>query len=166
MNLRIILADTCVVSDFYKADSRFFVRLVGTGIELGIVEPVVEDLSVVFPELGDAQSARKAGLRVCESQLHEYARLRIGTPLSKYDQLSLYAAQRLGYTLATNDKSLRRACIESGVPVLWGLETLLHLCREGAVAKSAAESIARSIHQTNPRWITKSILEDFLRQLR
>lgn len=165
MKVQILLADTCVVSDFYKADISFFGRLTGQKVEIGIISPVIEELGRAFPDLADMPRALDAGLRVFDPAPDEYLRIQAGTSLSRYDQLCMLAAKRLGCILATNDAKLRRACGEIGVPVLWSLETLLLLCREDAIDRKYAETIARCIYRTNSGLITQAILDDFLRKL-
>lgn len=165
MKVQILLADTCVVSDFYKADLSFFSRLTGQKVEIGIISPIIEELGKAFPDLADLSGTLGAGLRVFDPAPDEYLSVRDDTSLSRYDQLCMLAAKRLGYTLATNDKCLRRACAKIGIPVLWSLETLLSLCREGAIDKKYAETIARYIHKANSGHIKQEIFDDFLHKL-
>lgn len=163
--VRIIIADTCVVSDFYKADRGFFAELRCPRISIGIITPVIDELTVSFPEFADRPYLGRIGLNLFEPAEEDFAHIGFSSELSPFDQLCLRAAKRLGCTLATNDVPLREACAENGVRVLWGLETLLLLCREGAIGKKYADTVARGIRHANPDYITEEILDKFLRRL-
>ena len=54
------------------------------------------------------------------------------------DNICLLTAKRHGMTCITNDKSLRKACSENGVPIIWGLEPLLQLVRSGGLDHKSA----------------------------
>ena len=44
---------------------------------------------------------------------------------------------------------------------MWGLEPMLTLVAQGALEVADAESVALSIHESNPAFITKAILKRF-----
>ena len=63
-------------------------------------------------------------------------------------------------TCVTNEKPLRKACLDAGVAPLWGLELMLELIQTRHLGAKAAISIAVDIRRTNP-FITQEIVERF-----
>src|SRR5690606_33594050 len=60
-------------------------------------------------------------------QLNEASVYAKDTPLSVPDAITLILARAKNLTLITNDVALRKNSIESGIKVLWGLETIILL---------------------------------------
>ncbi len=81
------------------------------------------------------------------------------------DNICLLTAKRHGMTCITNDKSLRKACSEHDVLIMWGLELLLGLVRSGGLDHKSALDIARQIHADNPRHISPKVIADFRKKL-
>lgn len=84
--------------------------------------------------------------------------------LSFHDRVCLLLAQERGWTCVTNDAALRRACVEAGVPVRWGMEVIALLVEDGALAADEAAAIGRAIRAANP-YITERVLEAFLERI-
>ncbi len=84
--------------------------------------------------------------------------------LSFQDRLCLLIAKREGWICVTNDTALRRACSDSGVPILWGLQFLLELVEAQVVTREEALDCARAISDSNS-YITKKLLDDFIAKL-
>ena len=81
------------------------------------------------------------------------------------DYLCYLIAKGNGYILITNDKPLRRLCEADEVRLIWGLELMLLLHRNGYLSQTEAISVAESIHRSNSAHISKSILHEFKRKL-
>jgi hypothetical protein len=61
----------------------------------------------------------------------------------------------------TNDTNLRKLCKREGVPLLWGLEVLAKVHREGGIPSTDALAIAQAIRKSNPKHITPTIIASF-----
>jgi hypothetical protein len=106
-------------------------------------------------------------LRVVEPELSLLLKAANERPagLSLPDATCLYLAKDHDWTCVSNDGRLRKACGELKVDVLWGLELIALVVEAGGLPKEAAASVARAIHESNPRFITKAILERFMRRI-
>ena len=82
--------------------------------------------------------------------------------LSYYDHLCLLAAKNGNWTCVTNDGRLRRECKADGVPILWGLEPMIDLVTAAFMTAAQAHDVARRIHEANPLFITKAIVDRFV----
>lgn len=65
----------------------------------------------------------------------------------------------------TNDAALRRACEEAGVQCAWGLEIMVELVHAGNLPASEALCVAKSMHEINPRYISRDIVDRFRERL-
>ena len=65
----------------------------------------------------------------------------------------------------TNDGRLRRECAVENIPVLWGLEIVAFLVDGDVLTVGAAEEIGRAVQRANPRFITESVIADFLERI-
>ena len=65
---------------------------------------------------------------------------------------------------ATNDKALRGECGRRAVSVLWGLEMMLYLVKEGALKPEQAAHTAWAIHRCN-KMITEKVVNSFVEEV-
>ena len=65
---------------------------------------------------------------------------------------------------ATNDKQLRGQCEKDGVEVIWGLEVMVLLNKEGYLERIEAEKTVEKIGVTN-RYISKDLIKQFIAKL-
>ncbi len=86
--------------------------------------------------------------------------------LAHDDCLCLILARDNGWLCITNDKALRAECADVNVEVQWGLEPMLSLVAHGELDIDEAESVAWKIHETNPAFVTKAIVNEFKSKLR
>ena len=66
---------------------------------------------------------------------------------------------------ATNEKPLRKKCADHGIEILWGLEIMLQLCKNGKLKIDVAEKTAEQIVAINRR-ITGKVLKEFIAKLK
>lgn len=69
-----------------------------------------------------------------------------------------------GRAVLTNDKPLRRACRESSVPLVWGLQAMGLLTRAKRMSPKRALQVAEKMSSANP-YITPSLLARFRSEL-
>lgn len=115
----------------------------------------------------DADECARLDLKIVDESLEQL--LEAGQQrgrLSFNDRICLILARDASWACVTNDKALRRACEELSVPVLWGLELMIQLVVSHHLAADAAVIIAKAIRESNPRHISKEILERFSHRLR
>ena len=160
---RLMIMDACVLIDFLKTE-RAILRLVINHVgSLYVTSPVVDEINEV-----DSENELEAlGLIIIEPEMEDaYAASGQGGPLSFEDRLCLLTAKRHGFICVTNDKNLRKVCDQEGVPLLWGLELVAELHMAGGISLEAAETLAKAIHQSNPKHITENIISRFMSRIR
>jgi len=151
------VVDANVLIDYWNSDITVLTlvsRIIG---RIHIPDAVLENVSTL-----DAGDCDQLGLTIVQpnlDQLLEAGEKRGG--LAYDDRLCLILARDHGWLCLTNDKALRTECADSGIEVAWGLEPMLTLVAQGALDVADAESVASYIHESNPAFITKAIIERF-----
>ncbi|HDP94747.1 MAG TPA: type II toxin-antitoxin system VapC family toxin [Candidatus Aminicenantes bacterium] len=156
---RLLLLDANVLIDYRESD---FSILSLANIYLG----KVHILTPILAEVGDLDAGKReeSNLTIIEPELeHVFSAAERKGRLSFNDSLCLIVAAAGGYTCATNDKALRGACAETGVPVVWGLEIMAELVRCHAMTAEAAVAVAEKIHSVNPHHIPLRLIDRFRR---
>ncbi|MDY0297462.1 MAG: hypothetical protein RB296_09105 [Acidobacteriota bacterium] len=154
---RLLLLDANVLIDYQESD---FSILDLANRHLGkvyVLTPVLAEVDGL-----DAGKCKESNLTVIEPELEQLilAGERKGR-LSFNDNLCLIVAAAGGYTCVTSDKALRKACVEIGVPTIWGLEVMTELVRCRAMTAEAAVAVAEKIHAVNPHHLPQSLIDRF-----
>lgn len=159
---RFLILDACVLIDYVDADASV----------LGTVSKHVAPVFVarpVFDEVDQISEHEATNLGLCivdvEYELASRAVVRRGA-LSFQDHVCLLLARERGWTCVTNDGALRRACQDDGVDVRWGLEIMVDAVRLDAMTIAEAEAVANAIHRSNPRFVTRPLINRFSKKLR
>ena len=154
---RVLLLDANVLIDYQKSD---FSILDLANRHLGKVHVLTSILSEV--DGLDAEMCKERDLTVIEPELDQLilAGERKGR-LSFNDGLCLIVAAADGYTCVTNDRALRKACVEMKVPTIWGLEIMTELVRCRAMTAEVAMEVAEKIHVVNPHHIPRNLIDRF-----
>jgi len=124
-------------------------------------EVIVPDIVLNEVDLLDEKRAEELGLKIIPTPLSE---LKPHKALSPEDCACLYFTVKHNAFCLTNDKALRKACIEQGKQAIWGLEMLLKLFRSKQVKKMRIKDIATKISKNNPL-IGEEILTSFFEKL-
>jgi len=154
-----MVMDACVLIDFIKAD-RDVLRLVSRHVgPLHVISSVMLEVK----DIGSENDLVALGVIVIEPEIEDaYVAASLSGSISFEDWLCLMTAKRHGFTCVTNDRSLRKVCIQQGVSLIWGLELVAELFEADGIRIEEAEAFARRIRQANPRHITEEILSRFL----
>ena len=155
-----IISDANVLIDYVKADKRVLQLAVKHLCEIYV--PVA-----ILKEVKDATKSEieKLGLISFEPSLDQAikaAERPFG--LSFQDQLCFLIAQDNGWTCATNDKRLRSQCEVGGIAVIWGLEIMTLLNKEGHLDRAEAVKTAEKIGESN-KYIGKELIRRFIANL-
>lgn len=152
-----LILDANVLIDYARSNLSIL-TLVSRHIgQVIIPAPILEEVT----DLSERR-CRESGLQVVIPSLEliiEAAESR--GRLSEGDHLCLLMAREAGHACVTNDVRLRKECVQQGVQQLWGLELMVALNRFGKLSTAAAEQVAKQIHESNPRFITREILIRF-----
>lgn len=155
----LLILDANVLIDFCHTD-RTLLTLVDRHVgRVHIASPVLAQVDQMTEE-----EVGKLGLELVHPEMEmatEAAVRTRGHPLAFDDWICLLMAKARGWTCVTNDKRLRVECASVTVEVLWGLELLGGLAQQGALTPKQAEDAAWEIHRTNPRFVTRAIVEAF-----
>jgi hypothetical protein len=159
---RFLILDACVLIDFCKVDRTI----------LSVVSAHVGKIHVPSPVLAEVDQLEEAeamalGIEIVEPEIDQLVAAgatRAG--LSFEDRLCVMMAKDRAWSCVSNDGAVRKACAVEAVPVLWGLEMMGLAVEVKALGPAEAENAAWAIHRENPRYVTKEIVERFIRKAR
>ncbi len=157
MPKKYLILDANVLIDYFKSDPSVL-KLVSSHLgELFVALPVLEEVKEA-----DQSLLESFGLVVVEPEVDALleAGMKKGS-LSFQDRICILLAKENGWSCVSNDKPLRRECEAEGIPVMWGLEMMVLLVAAGKLDRNAALEVANKIHQANPKYIGKGVVEDF-----
>lgn len=152
------LLDASVLIDYIDSD-RFVLELLAKHItQLVVATPVLEEVkSVSSPE-----ELLDLGIDLVEPELEDILKAGEGSgALSFQDRLCLILADRLKLVCLTNDKLLRKVCLQQKIETQWGLKPLALLVERRKLAAHTAWGIAQQIQEINPRDINDEVLRRF-----
>jgi rRNA-processing protein FCF1 len=154
------VVDANVLIDYAMADTSILSlasRFVGT---IHVPRSILEEVDQL-----DETDCDRLDLRIVDASLDQIQEAVEGSArLSFNDRVCLILARDSGWICVTNDRALRKACDDTAVPVLWGLELMLELIAAGHLTAESALQVARVIQTANPRHITADILDRFERK--
>ena len=158
---RIVICDANILIDYAKANKRIIGLVTKHLYEIWVPLPVWEEVK----DLSDNE-AEILGLKISEpslAQTYEAANMH-GGGLSDEDHMCFVMARDEKAICATNEKPLRKKCLENDIEVLWGLQIMLQLCESGKLKVDMAAKTGEKIVKMNPR-ITQKVLDDFISKL-
>jgi len=158
-----LIVDADVLIDFIKADRNIISIIIKHLAPVYVVRQVLKQVKAIESE----EELTSLGVTVIDPEIEDlYTAAKTTSPTDFEDQLCYLTAKRHGFTCVTNDKDLRNCCIDDGVPSLRGLRLILRLCALQRISVAEAIKIAEQIHKNNPRYITKTILKNFIKALK
>lgn len=155
------LVDSCVMLEILKIDESLL-HLVGRIGRPVFAEVIRSEVPSLTNDIIDTYN-----IKIVEGDLEDFDRASLESrtgALSFQDIFCVLTAQRYGYTCLTMDKKLYEKCQALHVPVLRFCALLLRLVQEGVLGKSDARAYAEKSFQQNA-WVSKNVLNDFLRKL-
>lgn len=155
-----IISDANVLIDYVKANKKVLHLAVKYLCDIYVP---IEVLKEVRDITGD--ELEKLGISIFEPTLDQVinaAKRPFG--LSFEDQLCFLIAKEKGWVCATNDKQLRVQCEADSVDVIWGLEIMALLNKEGYLDRIEAEKTVEKIGEIN-RYIGKDLIKRFIAKL-
>lgn len=159
-NPRGLVPDANVLIDYAESDRDVLTLIARHVAAVHVPSPVLGEVRRLSP-----REAARLGIEVIEPTLAQASEAAQGTgPTSFEDRLCLIVARDNGWACLTNDKALRKACEQAGVPCVWGLEAMVALVRGKHLPAKRAWAVAEGIGASNP-YITKAILGRFKQQI-
>ncbi len=156
-----LVADANVLIDYAESGRIVLAAISRHLAPLYIPSPVLDDEVSAL----SGEQAGALGCTVVEPTLDQLMEAAVERgPLSYYDWLCLIVARDAGLAVLTNDKPLRRACRNSSVPLVWGLEAMVLLSRANRLSPVRALKVAERMSSKNP-YITKTLLARFRSEL-
>jgi hypothetical protein len=112
----------------------------------------------------DKKKAEHIGLFVYEATIEELKEVaaHYGGALSDRDRLCFCVARNHGWACLTNDRRLGRECRGGAVTVVRSLHSLRCLHEAGLLDYDRAVKVANGFHKTNPRFITRALVQKFI----
>ena len=155
-----IISDANVLIDYVKANKKILHLAVKHLCDIYVPVPVLREVKDI-----SRSELEKLGIIIFDptlAQINQAAQKPFG--LSFQDQLCLLIAKENSWVCATNDKQLRGQCEKDGVEVIWGLEIMVLLNKEGYLERIEAEKTVEKIGTSN-RYISKDLIKKFIAKL-
>ena len=155
-----IISDANVLIDYVIANKKILHLAVKHLCDIHVPVPVLKEVKDI-----SRSELEKLGIIIFEptlDQINQAVQKPFG--LSFQDQLCLLIAKENGWVCATNDKQLRAQCEAGKVEVIWGLDIMLRLNKQGFLERAEATKTAEKIAEIN-RYIGKEIIRQFIEKL-
>lgn len=155
-----VIADANVLIDYANTNKRIL------GMVTGFFDRVMVPIDILneVNELSMSE-VNEFGLSVYYPENHTYYYAsNTSNGLSFQDNICLFDARENNWAIISNDKKMRRECIDAGVVAIWGLEVMVMLVKVGSLTGEEAIKIAEDIHSVNKR-ITIGNINDFKNKL-
>ena len=155
-----IISDANVLIDYVKTNKKVLQLAVKHLCDIHVPVPVLKEVKDV-----SKSELEKLGIIIFEptlDQIKQAAQNPFG--LSFQDQLCLLIAKENSWVCATNDKQLRAQCEAGKVEVIWGLDIMLRLNKQGFLERAEAIKTVDKIAEIN-RYIGKEIIKQFIGKL-
>lgn len=156
-NKELAICDANVLIDYATTDEDIIREVALYWKKVYVPDCVLREVKQLSEE-----RAKELGLTILETPFGE---LPYRKNLSVQDSACLYYVEKKKMVCLTNDVALRKACIQAGAEVVWGLQMLLYLVEKKQIVKARAKDIAGKIHKANPE-ITTKIYIDYLDKLK
>ena len=160
---RFMIMDACVLIDYMNGEPDLF-KLISSHIgPIYVTTSILEEVDSIktIIELEDL------GLIPIEPEIEDvFTAEEMAGRTSFQDNICFLTAKRQNFICVSNDANLRQRCVDSSVPILWGLELILDLTKKGGILKKESLRIAKDIQKSNPIYITTKILSDFEAKLK
>ena len=159
---RIVICDANILIDYAKANKKLIGVITRELYEIVVPSPVWDEIKDLTRD-----DAKTFGITIIEPSLDQLteAGQMFGGGLSAEDHLCFIMARDQQVICATNEKPLRKKCADHGIEILWGLEIMLQLCKNGKLKIDVAEKTAEQIVAINRR-ITEKVLKEFIAKLK
>jgi len=155
-----VVADANVLIDYASVDKSLLALVAGHLGPLRIASPVLEEVRQL-----SATEAMKLGLEIVEPTLAQALEAEGARGATSFqDQLCLILARDNGWTVISNDKTLRGVCAKLGIRCLWGLETMAVLVAQGHLSAAKALAAAEAMSERNI-FLTQQVVAAFRRKL-
>lgn len=156
----VLLADANVLIDYRESELEV----------LGLVSRHVAQMAVLSQVLSEVRDVTRSqcerlGIRVVEVETEQMLQAEevAGPKVSFNDRLCLVVCRKEGWTCVTNDGALQSLCERHGVNTRFGLGLLMDLVATGNLTSQRAIGIARQVQEANPGYISKTIIQKFMR---
>lgn len=152
----VLILDANTLIDFVKAD-RTIIKLICSNVgKICLATPVLEEVTQICES-----DCVELGITLIEPNVEQLitASMELG-PLSFQDKICLTLAKEKGLICVTNDIPLRKVCLSEGVTLIWGIELICKLVDAGGLPVKHAKEIISQIQLNNPKYITKTIVEN------
>lgn len=156
-----LICDANVLIDYVSSNKRILEKVSLSISRIYVLSPILEEVRQL-----SKKETKELKIKVFEPELSDIiAASERGGPLSFEDKLCLIVAGKENWTCVTNDKSLREACEEKNIDILWGLDLMLLLNQAGVLSKKEAQDTAEKIKENNA-YIKEDIIDSFLKKLK
>jgi hypothetical protein len=156
-----VISDASVLIDFIKVERTLVLRLVSEHLfPIKLPRPIFNEVDQLTEDQAEA-----LGMEIIDATIEQLKEAAIrGGGLSQPDKVCFVIARDNDWAIWTSDKPLHTKCTTEKIPVYWGLQLILDLCKAGNLDPEYAIEAAEEIEQVNER-ISKQILFNFEQQL-
>ena len=157
-----VISDANVLIDYISVERTLVLRLVSEHLfPIKLPRSILNEVNQLTEDQAEA-----LGMEIIEEsieQIREAAQR--GGALSHVDKLCFAIARDNQWAIWTSDKPLHKQCTSQSIPVYWGLQLMLELCKAGELDPEYALNAAQEIEQVNER-ISKEVVSEFINKLK
>jgi len=152
-----IISDANVLIDYILVERTLVLRLVSEHLfQIKIPRYIFNEVNQLTEDQAEA-----LGMEIIEETMEQLKKgILRGGGLSQEDKICFAIAQENQWAIWTSDKPLHTQCKAHDIPVYWGLQLMLELCKIQKLDSAYALETAQKIEQVNER-ISKKIINEF-----
>ncbi len=156
-----IISDANVLIDYISVERTLVLRLVSEHLfPIKLPCSILNEVDQLTQDQAEA-----LGMEIIEETTEQIKEAAVrGGALSHVDKLCFAIARDNQWAVWTSDKPLHKKCKTENIPVYWGLQLMLELCKSEKLDPAYALEAAQEIERVNDR-ISERVLAEFINKL-
>ena len=156
-----VISDANVLIDYISVERTLVLRLVSEHLfPIKLPRSILNEVDQLTQDQAEA-----LGMEIVEETIDQIKEAAVrGGALSHVDKLCFAIARDNQWAIWTSDKPLHKKCKAEDIPVYWGLQLMLELCKSDKLDPTYALETAQKIEQVNKR-ISKEVVSQFINKL-
>ena len=156
-----LIVDANILIDYLDCDEKLLL----------LIKKYIGQICLASPLLGevkslDSDSCKRLGITIVEPTMEQLIwAAEQEFSISFQDKVCLRMAKDHNWALVTNDKALRKRCAPENIVLIWGVELICMLYEYGGLHKNDVRKIIWDLHNNNPLYITKDIVNRALTRI-
>jgi rRNA-processing protein FCF1 len=159
--VKFLIVDANIVIDYLDCDETLFILIKKHIGQVNLASPLLEEVKTL-----DLTSCHRLGIKIVDPTIEQLSWAADQEfSISFQDKICLILARDNNWALVTDDKALRKRCESEKITLIWGVELICLLCEAGGLHRDNARDIILVLHENNPLFIKKEIVNSALIRL-